>query len=388
MPRDTGKDKPTLSVSVAMTVLNEGATLPAFISTLLAQTYPPAEVVICDGGSSDNTWVILEELQHRSQDHSTPVRVISRPGANISEGRNAAIRETHHEFIAVTDSGIRLEPDWLEQMVRVMEAGLADPDVKGVAGFFLPEAVGAFETALAGTTMPFRHDVDAEKFLPAGRSMLFRRAVWEEVGGFPEWLDYCEDLVFDQQVEHLAQGRRKAMPLAEFSVVRVRPRANYRSFYRQYFLYARGDGKADLWGKRHLVRYAVYLGLVPLLAGMISGSGASPGLGQIPGCAGAVRVLSTPDYARMEAGAVSSGSLGNAVCLPADSGGPDGGRCRQDDGISEWMEMAGATLDRARHPLAHEDANSGRRQKKVRGRGESLKPGMIPHATGQCRPAL
>ena len=273
MPRDTGKGKPALSVSVVMTVLNEGTTLPAFIPTLLEQTYPPAEVVICDGGSSDNTRVILEELQHRSQDHSTPVRVISRPGANISEGRNAAIRETRHEFIAVTDSGIRLEPDWLEQMVRVMEAGLADPDVKGVAGFFLPEAVGAFETALAGTTMPFRHDVDAEKFLPAGRSMLFRRAVWEEVGGFPEWLDYCEDLVFDQQVEHLAQGRRKAMPLAEFSVVRVRPRANYRSFYRQYFLYARGDGKADLWGKRHLVRYAVYLGLVPLLTSLISGSG-------------------------------------------------------------------------------------------------------------------
>lgn len=273
MPRDIGQDKAPLPVSVAMTVLNEGATLPAFVSTLLAQTYPPAEVVICDGGSSDDTLVVLEELRHRSRDYGMSVRVISRPGANISEGRNAAVRETRHEFIAVTDAGIRLEKDWLEQMVRVMAEESADPDVKGVAGFFLPEAVGAFETALAGTTMPFRHDVDAAKFLPAGRSMLFRRAAWEEVEGFPEWLDYCEDLVFDQQLEHLAQGRRKAMPLAEFSVVRVRPRADYRSFYRQYFLYARGDGKADLWGKRHLVRYAVYLVLVPLLGGLIAGSG-------------------------------------------------------------------------------------------------------------------
>ncbi len=273
MSRALGPDRPTLPVSVAMTVLNEGATLPTFIPTLLAQTYPPAEVVICDGGSSDNTRALLEQLQADSQDHGIPVRVIARPGANISEGRNAAIRETRHAFVAVTDAGIRLEKDWLEQLVQVMEADLADPDVKGVAGFFLPEAVGAFETALAGTTMPFRHDVDAAKFLPAGRSMLFRRAAWEEVDGFPEWLDYCEDLVFDAQIEHLAQGRRKALPLAEFSVVRVRPRASYRSFYRQYFLYARGDGKADLWSKRHLVRYSVYMALVPLLVGMISGAG-------------------------------------------------------------------------------------------------------------------
>ncbi len=273
IPDSADKGKPTLSVSVAMTVLNEEATLPAFIPTLLEQTHPPAEVVICDGGSSDNTLALLDGLQNRSKDHGVPIRVISRLGANISEGRNAAIRETRHALIAVTDSGIRLESDWLEQLVRVMEANWADPDVKGVAGFFLPEVVGAFETALAGTTMPFRHDVDAARFLPAGRSMLFQRAAWEEVEGFPEWLDYCEDLVFDQQIEHLAQGRCKAMPLAEFSVVRVRPRANYRSFYKQYFLYARGDGKADLWSHRHLIRYGVYLVLAPLLARMISGAG-------------------------------------------------------------------------------------------------------------------
>ncbi|HUS13672.1 MAG TPA: glycosyl transferase, partial [Chloroflexia bacterium] len=35
--------------------------------------------------------------------------------------------------------------------------------------------------------------------------------------------------------------------------------------WRQYYLYARGDGKADLWRKRHAIRYATYLG-APLLA--------------------------------------------------------------------------------------------------------------------------
>ena len=261
--------RPTLDVSVIVTVLNEAASLPAFLPGLLRQTFAPQEIIVCDGGSADATLALLSAWQSACNESGPSVQILTRPGCNISQGRNAAIQAARCAFIAVTDAGIRLEPDWLEQLVRVMERHRNDADVQGVAGFSLPEAVGPFETALAGTTQPFRQDIDAETFLPAGRSMLFRRAAWQAVNGFPDWLDYCEDLVFDQQVEGLAGGRKKAMPLAPFSVVRVRPRPNLKSFCRQYFLYARGDGKADLHGRRHLVRYAAYGALMPCLARLL-----------------------------------------------------------------------------------------------------------------------
>ncbi len=255
-----------MDVSVVMTVLNEEDTLRDVLEDLLAQTWAPAEIVICDGGSTDRSLPIIKSVQaEAAQTAGIEIRVFSQAGVNISAGRNAAIRQTRHTYIAVTDAGIRLEKDWLEQLVCVMQVHLDDPDVKGVAGFFLPAAHGVFETSLAGTTLPLQRDVDPERFLPAGRSMLFHKAAWQEAGGFPEWLDYCEDLVFDQQVEYLAGGRRKAMPLAQLSVVRVRPRTSWRSFFRQYYLYARGDGKADLWPKRHLIRYGTYLLLLPFL---------------------------------------------------------------------------------------------------------------------------
>src|SRR5207237_356755 len=44
-----------------------------------------------------------------------------------------------------------------------------------------------------------------------------------------------------------------------------RPRGSLRAFFRQYYLYARGDGKADLWRKRHALRYATYLAALPSL---------------------------------------------------------------------------------------------------------------------------
>jgi hypothetical protein len=49
------------------------------------------------------------------------------------------------------------------------------------------------------------------------------------------------------------------------AVVHFRPRGDMRSFFRQYYRYARGDGKADLWRMRHAIRYATYFLGLPLL---------------------------------------------------------------------------------------------------------------------------
>jgi hypothetical protein len=43
------------------------------------------------------------------------------------------------------------------------------------------------------------------------------------------------------------------------AVVRFRPRATPAAFFTQYYRYARGDGKADLWRTRHAVRYGTYV---------------------------------------------------------------------------------------------------------------------------------
>jgi hypothetical protein len=79
------------------------------------------------------------------------------------------------------------------------------------------------------------------------------------VGGYPEWLDYCEDLVFDLRLRTL-YGPFRFVPEAR---VHFRPRGGLRSFFRQYYQYARGDGKADLWRSRHAIRYLTYLILAP-----------------------------------------------------------------------------------------------------------------------------
>ena len=242
-------------ISLIVTTKNEAGSLPRLLDSMIAQECPPDEIVIADGGSSDATMEILRAYTHR-----LPLRIISQPGTNISQGRNAAIRAARGDVVCSTDAGVRLDSRWLAELLKCFQQpGAMPPDV--VSGFFLPDPQSIFETALAATTLPALSDIQPERFLPSSRSIAFRKSAWEQVGGYPEWLDYCEDLVFDFALR--AAGFHFAF--APRARVYFRPRTNLVDFVKQYYRYARGDGKADLWFRRHLIRYATYLIALPTL---------------------------------------------------------------------------------------------------------------------------
>ncbi len=245
--------------------MNERESVGALIDSLRDQTRPPDEIVIVDGGSSDGT---REALELRSIEGDLPLVVLSRPGANISVGRNIAIDAAAGPIIASTDAGVRLEPTWLEALVAPIagaragagnEAGAGEARVS--AGFFVADPRGPFETALGAATLPSVDEIDPSRFLPSSRSIAFLKTDWRRAGGYPEWLDYCEDLVFDFRLLGTAGGAA----FAPKAVAHFRPRPSLNAFWKQYFRYARGDGKADLWRARHIVRYVTYLVATPTL---------------------------------------------------------------------------------------------------------------------------
>ncbi|HUX86625.1 MAG TPA: glycosyltransferase, partial [Chloroflexota bacterium] len=238
-------------ISAIVTVRNEEATIDALVQSLLQQTRAPDEIVIADGGSTDRTVEIVE----RSICLGAPIQLLHCPGANIAAGRNRAILAATGEIICCTDAGTRLAPNWLEQICTPFETGA---DV--AMGFFEADPRSTFEWALGATTLPDQEEIDPDRFVPSSRSIAFRRSIWQAVGGYPEWLDYCEDVVFDLALRRT--GCRFAwVPDAK---VAYRPRTSLQKYFRQYYLYARGDGKANLWPRRHAIRYLTYL-VAPLV---------------------------------------------------------------------------------------------------------------------------
>lgn len=240
------------TVSLICTVRDEADSIVALLESMCAQSRLPDEIIINDCQSRDSTPALVQQYSAREP----RVRLVA-GGHNISSGRNNAIAAAMGDIIACTDAGLTLAPDWLAHIVAPLEQDRADM----VGGFFCPAPQTLFETALGATNYRHPEEIDATTFMPFGKSMAFRKTVWEHVGGFPERLSHCEDLVFDIAVEKA--GYRRAF--APDALVHFRPRDSLWAFARQYFWYARGDGIADLWAKRHLIRYGSYAALLTLL---------------------------------------------------------------------------------------------------------------------------
>jgi glycosyltransferase involved in cell wall biosynthesis len=254
-----------MRVSVILTVFNEGASIGRLLDSLKSQTRTPDEIVVVDGGSTDQT---VETLRTEAKNGSLSLRVLVEPGANISRGRNLAIQAAANELIASTDAGVQLSEEWLAEICAPLDAG----QCQVVSGVFVPEVHTVFEIAMGATVLPTLAEINPERFLPSSRSVAFTRSAWQTVGGYPEWLDYCEDLIFDIRLRQ----RFAPFGFAPEAVAHFRPRGDLRSFFKQYYRYARGDGKANLFWKRHLIRYGSYLVALPLL--ILAGLWISPWL--------------------------------------------------------------------------------------------------------------
>ncbi len=249
-----------MRTALVATVKNEARRLPEFLESLERQTRTPDIIVIIDGGSTDGTHDLLSSFSNR-----TPLtfRCSQVPG-NRSVGRNAAIRLSKADLIAVTDVSV-LEPSWFERIITPLEEGKADV----VAGWYELLVDTPRERAVGLVTQYSLSEVDPENFLPSSRSIAFTRTAWERVGGYPENLLTTEDTVFDLSLRR-AGFRFLFEPRA---VVRWRPATTFQEAYRMYRTFGESDGEAGIFLWSHTgygFLYGSYaVGLTLLLLGFL-----------------------------------------------------------------------------------------------------------------------
>lgn len=223
-----------------------------FFDGVRAGTAMPAEIVICDGGSTDGT---LEAFRREAGD--LPVTLFSEPGATIAQGRNHAIARAHHDVLAVTDAGCIIDPFWLD---RITEDLLRDPDVDAVGGGYTLMGDRPVQRFTAAASLPLEAG-DPETFLPSSRSFAARRSAILAAGGYPENLTFAgEDTALVLRMK--ARGQRFVTRWD--ALVHWYTRPTLRAFLRQHYLYGLGDGEA-LSHTAHYRRIIVKWSALPLL---------------------------------------------------------------------------------------------------------------------------
>lgn len=188
-----------LSVAVAIPCWNGRRWLDACLESVLGQTRPPDEVIVVDNGSTDGS---PEHVRERFP----AVRVLEL-GRNtgFAGAANAGLRAAEAEAVALVNTDVRLEPDWLERACAALEAApgaasvatkmldLGDPSLVYDAGDVLRRD-GACEQRGRFERDDGRFDAPGEVFGACAGAALYRRAPVLELGGFEErFFLYLED---------------------------------------------------------------------------------------------------------------------------------------------------------------------------------------------------
>ena len=114
--------RPSPTVSLYIPAYNAAAFLPRTLPSVFAQSVKPAEVLLIDDGSTDETASIGKTF---------PLRVVKHPqNLGLAAARNTALREAKSDLIACLDSDVAPDRYWLERLLSPLD----DPRVAGVTG--------------------------------------------------------------------------------------------------------------------------------------------------------------------------------------------------------------------------------------------------------------
>lgn len=227
-----------MNISVIIPVRNEASSIRELLEILNSQTQTPAEIIITDTGSTDETVRIVEEFESK-----LPIHLVRASQGFPGRGRNLGAAQAAYEWLAFIDAGVLPGKEWLEALAQPANNS-ADVDI--VYGSFEPSTDTLFKECAAIAFVPPPADVGGHKMRTRSiASALMRKKVWQDVGGFPEDLRSAEDLLFMDKIE--AAGFKLAY--APEAKVRWSIQPTLGKTFSRFVSYSRSNIRAGLWAQ-------------------------------------------------------------------------------------------------------------------------------------------
>ena len=186
-------------ISVIIPTWNRADLLRSVLENLRQQTLAPAEIVVVDNGSVDETADVAARFGLQ--------RIAFDRNLGFATAVNAGISAAKHEWILILNNDVELQPDWLERALETVK----EQDAQFVAGKILQgHAPGRLDgtwdlvtrsgcawrcgwNALDGPAWSVRRPID----IASMTATMFHRAVFERIGLLDvRYESYYEDVDF------------------------------------------------------------------------------------------------------------------------------------------------------------------------------------------------
>lgn len=173
------------TVSVLMTAFNAGSFLAESVKSVLEQTFSDFDFIIVDNGSTDGSFNQIDTSDPRLRVVKTPQNIGRTPALALALDLAAS------EFVAILDADDVANPERLMTQVTYMRE---HPSV-GLIGTAVTY-IDSDSTEITGPTCftgEVSHDVIGERNVFLNSSVMFRRDLSLEAGGYDAKFEYAQD---------------------------------------------------------------------------------------------------------------------------------------------------------------------------------------------------
>lgn len=186
------------AVSIILPTFNREKLLKRAVNSVLNQTFKNWELLIIDDGSSDGTFLLINEFQKESE----KIRYLKHPNKKLPLSLNTGIQASCGDFITFLGSDDEYKPEHLELRFNYLNE---NPNIDLIHGGI--EIIGD----------PFvkdKNDLSKKIHLEEchiGGTFFCTRKIFEALGGFKN-IEYSEDSEFFERVEEKFKTEKVNFP--------------------------------------------------------------------------------------------------------------------------------------------------------------------------------
>jgi glycosyltransferase involved in cell wall biosynthesis len=188
-------------VSVIIPAYNIEKYISQTIDSVIHQTYKNIEIIIVNDGSTDNTEKIIQKYSQKD----SRIIIVNQQNGGVSAARNSGFKKASGDYFCIIDSDDIMLPEKIATQVNFLEHNKDIDFTYSKVYYFFDGSYDIYQRDLAAIS----GNAVYKKLLQYGNfiytsTVLFRRSVFDDFGGFDETLRSAEE--FDYWLTLASQG--------------------------------------------------------------------------------------------------------------------------------------------------------------------------------------